>query len=74
MSRFTELLYDESTTYVTAGAGLVWDDIYNLLVPLNRNALGSRALGVGISGFILGGGTLTDPDMRKTLTHVLHRR
>ncbi|KAF8909557.1 FAD-binding domain-containing protein [Mucidula mucida] len=56
MSRFTELLYDESTTYVTAGAGLVWDDIYNLLVPLNRNALGSRALGVGISGFILGGG------------------
>lgn len=41
------------------GPGLVWDDVYAALEPFGVSALGARVTGIGIGGFLLGGGKLT---------------
>ncbi len=57
MTRFSEVSYDEGHQTVTLGAGLIWDTVYAALAPHKVNVLGGRAAGIGVAGFILGGGT-----------------
>lgn len=35
---------------------MIWDDVYSYLEPRGVNVLGGRVTGVGVAGFILGGG------------------
>ncbi|KAF9449800.1 FAD-binding domain-containing protein [Macrolepiota fuliginosa MF-IS2] len=56
MYRFSDIVYNVTAQTVMLGAGLVWDDVYAALEPHGVNALGARSPGVGVAGFILGGG------------------
>lgn len=56
MVQFKEKLYDADSQTVKIGAGLKWDEVYEYLAPYNVTVLGGRVLGVGVAGFILGGG------------------
>lgn len=57
MSRFTDVNYDPETTYVEVGAGCLWDQVYNELVPRKRNVIGgASSQGVGVGGWLLGAG------------------
>lgn len=56
MSRFKQVEYNAQRQEVVIGAGLIWDDVYAALDPLNVTVAGGRASGVGVAGFILGGG------------------
>lgn len=56
MSRFSEVAYDEEHQTVILGAGLIWDDVYAALAPHKVSVLGARVTGIGVAGFILGGG------------------
>lgn len=56
MYRFSEINYKPSTQTVDIGPGLIWDDVYAALAPLNVNVVGGRTTGVGVAGFTLGGG------------------
>ncbi|KAK7448815.1 hypothetical protein VKT23_013545 [Stygiomarasmius scandens] len=56
MFRFSEVTYDENAQTATIGTGLVWDNVYEALVPQNVNVVGGRVTGVGVGGFTLGGG------------------
>ncbi|KAJ8496450.1 hypothetical protein ONZ45_g12438 [Pleurotus djamor] len=56
MTRFNEVTYDPDTQTVVLGAGLIWDDVYDQLDRFGVNVVGGRVSGVGIAGFILGGG------------------
>ncbi|TFK33518.1 FAD dependent oxidoreductase, partial [Crucibulum laeve] len=56
MRQFNEITYNEAAQTVRVGAGLLWDDIYAKLAPHNVSVVGARALGVGVPGFLLGGG------------------
>lgn len=57
MGRFSEVTYDEGHQTAVVGAGLVWDNVYAALAPHRVSVLGGRVTGVGVAGFILGGGT-----------------
>lgn len=59
MSRFGEVTYNETDQTVIIGAGLIWDDVYAVLEKYNRTVLGGRVSGIGVAGFVLGGGTLS---------------
>ncbi|UNI20885.1 hypothetical protein JDV02_006934 [Purpureocillium takamizusanense] len=41
---------------VEVGAGCKWEDVYEVLEPLGRTAVGGRLGDVGVTGFMLGGG------------------
>ena len=56
LTRFNEVNYDASTETVEFGSGLVFNDVYNALAPFNRSVTGSRMSGIGVGGFLLGGG------------------
>ena len=56
MSRFRDIVLNEEEGTVEIGAGLTWTDVYSYLVPKGLNVVGGRVDGVGVSGFILGGG------------------
>lgn len=56
MSRFSEVTYDSTSETAIIGSGLVWDDVYASLAPHGVNVVGGRVTGVGVAGFILGGG------------------
>ncbi|KJA22119.1 hypothetical protein HYPSUDRAFT_41246 [Hypholoma sublateritium FD-334 SS-4] len=56
MYRFSEIKYDDVSKTAEIGAGLIWDDVYAALEPFGVNVLGSRVTGIGVAGFILGGG------------------
>ena len=56
MSRFQNLIYDQSKQTVDLGAGLIWDDAYGALDPYNVTVVGGRINGVGVAGLVLGGG------------------
>ncbi|KAG9092275.1 hypothetical protein FS749_015870 [Ceratobasidium sp. UAMH 11750] len=47
---------DGSVGTVDVGPGLIWDDVYAALEPHNVTVVGGRASGIGVGGFILGGG------------------
>jgi len=56
MARFAEVNYDAASSTVDIGAGLIWDDVYDALIPQGVNIIGGRVTGVGVAGFTLGGG------------------
>lgn len=56
MTRFNQVTVDKSTSTVEIGAGLLWDDVYRALDGTGLNVVGGRVGGVGVAGFILGGG------------------
>lgn len=56
MARFNEVNYNSKTGAVDIGPGLIWDDVYAALEPYGVNVVGGRVTGVGVAGFILGGG------------------
>ena len=63
LTRFNEINYDSSTETVEFGSGLRCDDVYNALAPYNRSIAGARGSGVGVGGFLLGGGRFAVFDM-----------
>ena len=56
MKRLNTVKYYASTNSVNLGAGLIWDDVYQALQPYGVSVVGSRINGVGVAGFLLGGG------------------
>ena len=56
MTRFNQVVYSAAQQQVTVGPGLTWDAVYAALEPYNRTAVGGRIQGVGVAGFLLGGG------------------
>ena len=56
MSRFNQVALSEDQSTVAVGAGCFWDDAYNALNGTGRGVVGARAPGVGVGGFLLGGG------------------
>ncbi|KAH7103134.1 FAD-binding domain-containing protein [Auriculariales sp. MPI-PUGE-AT-0066] len=58
MSRFKRIFHDAPRSVVELGPGLVWDEVYDALDPLNVTVAGGRASGVGVAGLTLGGGTI----------------
>ncbi|KAF8630777.1 hypothetical protein AX15_002727 [Amanita polypyramis BW_CC] len=56
MYRFSEVTYDPNTQTVVVGTGLNFDDVYAALAPYNVSVAGGRVTGIGVGGFLLGGG------------------
>ena len=56
MYRFNEVNYDRKTQAVEIGTGLNFDDVYAALAPYNVSVTGGRVTGIGVGGFLLGGG------------------
>ena len=56
MYRFSEVKYDPSFGTAVVGAGLIWDQVYEALEPHGVSVVGGRVSGVGVAGFVLGGG------------------
>ncbi|KAF9002470.1 FAD dependent oxidoreductase [Cyathus striatus] len=56
MFRFSEVTYKSDSQTAVIGAGLVWDDVYTALQQHGVTVVGGRVTGVGVAGFILGGG------------------
>jgi FAD/FMN-containing dehydrogenase len=56
MTRFNTTTVDRTAKTVAIGAGLLWDDVYSALDGTGLNVVGGRVRGVGVAGFILGGG------------------
>ncbi|KAG2359546.1 FAD-binding domain-containing protein [Suillus spraguei] len=56
MTSFSGVVYDQNTQTATIGMGLVWDDVYSALEQYNMTVVGGRSSGVGVGGFVLGGG------------------
>ncbi|PFH48227.1 hypothetical protein AMATHDRAFT_65924 [Amanita thiersii Skay4041] len=54
--RFSEVTYDSQTKTAVIGSGLVFDDVYAQLEPYGVSVLGGRVTGIGVGGFLLGGG------------------
>ena len=71
MRQFSKIKYNAASKTVDIGAGLVWDDVYEGLIPHNVSVLGGRVSGVGVAGFLLGGGSLHAAVILLTLTFCL---
>jgi len=56
MARFNKVNVNKAANTVEVGAGLLWDDVYKALDGTGLNVVGGRVSGVGVAGFILGGG------------------
>ncbi|KAI0058485.1 FAD-binding domain-containing protein [Artomyces pyxidatus] len=56
MSRFSTINVNHADLTVDVGAGLVWDDVYEVLNSSGMNVVGGRVPGVGVAGLVLGGG------------------
>jgi FAD/FMN-containing dehydrogenase len=57
MARFKDVDYDPNTKRVTVGAGCLWDHVYLELAKYGRSVVGgARDGGVGVAGFLQGGG------------------
>jgi len=54
--RLNSLTHDPVSSTATLGTGLTWDQVYQKLEPYEVNVVGGRIIGVGVGGFILGGG------------------
>ncbi len=59
MYRFNNVAYDPESETANIGTGLIWDDVYAALAPYNVSVLGGRVSGIGVGGFLLGGGKWT---------------
>ncbi|KAG2063989.1 FAD-binding domain-containing protein [Suillus decipiens] len=53
---FSQVVYDQNAKTATIGMGLVWDDVFPALEQYNVTVIGGRSSGVGVGGFVLGGG------------------
>lgn len=42
-------------TVTSVGAGTIWNDVYEKLIPMNLTVLGARVAGLGVGGFTTGG-------------------
>lgn len=60
MYRFSEVTYDPTSQTAVIGAGLIWDDVYASLEEHGVTVVGGRVTGVGVAGFTLGGGKLSN--------------
>ncbi|KAH9990421.1 FAD-binding domain-containing protein [Russula vinacea] len=56
MSRFNETKLSLTSGTVEVGAGLTWDQVYEVLEPTGVNVVGGRVSGIGVAGLTLGGG------------------
>lgn len=56
VARFRDLVHNEEEGTIEFGAGLTWTDLFSYLIPKGLNVVGGRVYGVGVAGFILGGG------------------
>ncbi|KIL59111.1 hypothetical protein M378DRAFT_85489 [Amanita muscaria Koide BX008] len=56
MYRFKEVTYDQASQTANIGTGLIFDDVYSALAPYGVSVLGGRVTGIGVGGFVLGGG------------------
>lgn len=57
MTRFSKIRYNSQTQLVEIGSGCLWDQVYSELGPVGRNVVGgASADGVGVGGWLLGGG------------------
>ena len=56
MTHFRDIVLNEEEGTVEIGAGLTWTDVFLYLVPKGLNVVGGRFGGIGVGGFILGGG------------------
>ncbi|KAL7274572.1 hypothetical protein RUND412_002518 [Rhizina undulata] len=54
LSNLKSLVIQEG--YVEVGPGNIWGDVYKFLDPLGLSAVGARVSGVGVGGYLLGGG------------------
>ncbi|KAF8329195.1 FAD dependent oxidoreductase [Amanita rubescens] len=54
--RFSDISYNPASQTVTIGSGLIFDDVYAALTPYNITITGGRVSGVGVGGYLLGGG------------------
>jgi FAD/FMN-containing dehydrogenase len=52
LKRFDEASYDNSTSTVTVGSGLSWNDVTNVLAPHAATIGGTRASSFGLGEFI----------------------
>ena len=73
MRQFSNIKYNSTSKTVIIGAGLIWDDVYKALMPHKVSVLGGRVSGVGVAGFLLGGGLLNASVIFLTLTICLSR-
>jgi FAD/FMN-containing dehydrogenase len=53
--KLTSLSLSSDSSVVSAGAGNTWGNVYNLLDPKGRFAVGTRYTAVGVSGSTQGG-------------------
>ena len=56
MTRFNNISIDPNAQTTTFGPGLIYDELYATLEDHGVMVLGSRATGIGVGGFTLGGG------------------
>ena len=57
MAKFDQVEYNSSTETVDVGAGCLWDHVYIELEKYERCVVGgARMGGVGVAGYLLGGG------------------
>jgi FAD/FMN-containing dehydrogenase len=56
MARFNGTTFDRKSMTATVGTGQVWEDVLTALQPHNVSVVGGRSTGVGVGGFLLGGG------------------
>jgi FAD/FMN-containing dehydrogenase len=55
-SAFTSIEYNGVAKTVRFGAGLKWEELYAALEQYGVSVPGGRMPGIGVGGFILGGG------------------
>ncbi|MCJ1313532.1 hypothetical protein MMC25_007211 [Agyrium rufum] len=56
MSLINQIIVSQDERSVTVGVGAKWQDVYRLLEKRDLTVAGARAGGVGVGGFLLGGG------------------
>lgn len=56
MTRLNKVTYNAQDGTADIQTGIIWDDVYAALAPYGMNVVGGRVTGVGVAGFMLGGG------------------
>ena len=56
MSHFFNSENDSGSQTAVMGAGMTWDQVYEVLAPRNIGVVGGRLSYVGVAGLVLSGG------------------
>lgn len=56
MKGFQQVKLSSDKSYVDVGSGNIWDNVYQTLEGSGVNIVGGRVTGVGVGGFLTGGG------------------